>query len=105
MRAKLESIKLPSAPESNSARQSCWLVDHLSLTERRVEVDVADEVFLAEIPPDSSLILTAGLGLLPGSCRHNGPPLHSRGKGHGTSVSPSPPGKAELALPAWVRDR
>ncbi len=39
----------------------CVRVAHLNLTGRRV--DDGDEVFSAEIPPDSSLILTTGLGI------------------------------------------
>ncbi len=96
------SMKLPSAPESTSAWQSCSWVDHRSLTGRRVDVD---EVFSTEISPDSSLMLTVGLALLPGSERRNVPRLHNTYKGPGISVSPSPPEKAELAPPAWVRDR
>ncbi len=52
-----------------------------------------------------SLILTIGLDLLTDSYRQNGPLLHSTCRGPGTSASPSPPGKVELAPPAWARDR
>ena len=64
-----------------------------------------DEVFPAEIPPDSSLILTIGLGLLPDNYEQNVRRHHSTDKGPGISAFLSPPGKAELAPPAWARDR
>ncbi len=101
--ANVLSRKLPSAPESSSAWQSNECVVHFSLTGRRV--DDGDEVFSAEIPPDSSLTVTIGFGLLLGTCSDSVQPPHNIGRVPGISVSPSPPGKAELALPAWARDR
>ncbi len=78
-------------------------VAHLNLTGRRV--DDGDEVFSAEIPPDSSLILPTGLALLPDRNKESGQSYHSTGRVLGISASPSPPGKAELSLPAWAHGR
>ncbi|XP_073714020.1 butyrophilin subfamily 2 member A1-like [Misgurnus anguillicaudatus] len=71
------------------------------LTGRRVD-DV--EVLLAEIPPDSSLCLTTGLGLLPGIADTDDPAHRSTYTNRGISADSSPPGVTELVPPAWAPD-
>ncbi len=93
------SSRLPSAPESSSAIPSCRSAAHCILTGRRV----VDEVLLRDTPPDSSLRPTVGPGLLRDSSPGNGQRRRSIGTASSSSDDLSPPGRAELYPPAWVR--
>ncbi len=93
------SSRLPSAPEYSSAVPSCRSAAHCNLTGRRV----VDEVLLRDTPPDSSLRPTVGPGLLRDSSPGNGQPRRSIGTAPSSSDDLSPPGRAELYPPAWVR--
>ncbi len=93
------SSRLPSAPESSSAVPSCRSAAHCNLTGRRV----VDEVLLRDTPPDSSLRPTVGPDLLRDSSPGNGRPRRSIGTAPSSSDDLSPPGRAELYPPAWVR--
>ncbi len=78
---------------------SCRPAAHCNLTGRRV----VDEALLRDTPPDSSLRPTVGPDLLRGSSPGNGQPRHSIGTVPSSSDDLSPPGRAELYPPAWVR--
>ncbi len=93
------SSRLPSAPESSSAVPSCRSAAHCKLTGRRV----VDEALLRDTPPDSSLRPTVGPDLLRDSSPGNGQPRRSIGTAPSSSDDLSPPWRAELYPPAWVR--
>ncbi len=93
------SNRLPSTPESNSAVPSCRPAAHCNHTGRRV----IDEALLRDTPPDSNLRPTVGLDLLLGSSPGNGQPRRSTNIVPSSSDDLSPPGRAELYPPAWVR--
>ncbi len=97
--AREMSNRLPSAPESNSAVPSCRPAANCNLTGRRV----VDEALFRDTPPDSNLRPTVGLDLLLGSLPGNGQPRHSTYTVPSSSDDLSPPGRAGLYPPAWVR--